>query len=78
MDRRSIICLVTHTRERKHNQELTIVKGEYLEVLQSLAFFVLLHQLKFYGNYNDFLKFIRNKLAFRFFSKLVEVSQHYK
>jgi len=35
MDRRLNIALVTHTRERKHNQELSIVKGEYLELLDA-------------------------------------------
>ena len=43
MDRRLNIALVTHTRERKHNQELSIVKGEYLEVLY---FYKRLYQIK--------------------------------
>ena len=32
MDKGAYIALVTYTRVRKHPQELSIVKGEYLEV----------------------------------------------
>ena len=32
MDTGLNVVLVTHTRDRKHPQELSIVRGEYLEV----------------------------------------------